>query len=87
MQHLHKKGDVVNVFQLSMREGLLFEGRAKIVRPMGSPQNEHYMVQFLGKDGKPSLGERYERFIDREGQDDPQAYIVTFNKRLGLKAA
>jgi hypothetical protein len=86
MKHLHKKGDVVNVFQLSFSKGLLFEGKATILKPLGNPQDEHYMVRFHGKDGKPSLGEDYERFIDRDGQDDPQTYIAAFNKKLATPA-
>jgi hypothetical protein len=84
MQHLCKKGDEVNVFQMSAREGLVFEGRATVLKPIGSVGDERYLVRFHGPDGKPSLGEEYERFVDREGQDDPQAYIKMFNKRLGV---
>lgn len=86
MQHLHKKGDVVNVFQMSAHKGLLFEGRATILKPTDEPGEERYLVRFHGRDGKPSLGEEYERWIDREGQDDPQAYIKAFNKRIGIAA-
>lgn len=85
MDYLHKKGNVVNVYQLSNSKGLLFEGRAKIVRPVGSVGAERYTVQFLDKDGKPALGEKYERFIDREGQEySPEEYIRNFNKRIGI---
>lgn len=81
---LWKKGDVVNIFQLSMAKGLELEGRAKVVKPLGG-WNEHYMVRFYRKDGKLER-ESYERFIDREGQTDPSAYIVEFNKRIGYVA-
>ena len=82
---LWKKGDVVNIFQLSMAKGLELEGRALVVKPLGG-YNEHYMVRFYRKkDGK--LGrEAYERFIDREGQTDPATYIIEFNKRIGFAA-
>jgi hypothetical protein len=86
MTTLFKKGDEVNIFQMSVSEGLLFEGRATVLKYIGSPGDpwdEHYMVRFHGRDGKPSLGEEYERFIDREGQGDPNEYVRTFNKRIG----
>ncbi len=28
----------------------------------------------------------HERFVDREGQDDPEAYRRKFNKRIGIAA-
>lgn len=83
---LFKKGDVVTIFQMSPSKGLLVEGKATIVRPL-SPSDEHYMVRFFDKSGRPEPGEGYERFIDREGQDNPQAYIKAFNKRIGYAAA
>ena len=85
--NLFKKGDAVNIFQMSVSKGLLFEGRATVLKPFGDGSDEHYMVRFHGKDGKPALGEEYERFIDRDGQGDPQQYIREFNRRIGYKAA
>lgn len=88
MKHLLKKGAVVNIFQMSYSEGLLFEGKATVVKPVGNGIDEHYMVRFhadVGKYNGPTP--TYERFIDREGQEDAQAYIKAFNKKLGLKAA
>lgn len=82
---LWKKGDVVNVFQCSMSKGLELEGRATIIKALGG-WDEHYMVRFHGKNGKPSLGEEYERFIDRDGQADAAAYVAEFNKRIGYVA-
>jgi hypothetical protein len=32
MKALHKKGDVVNIYQMSVSEGLLFEGKAVILK-------------------------------------------------------
>ena len=89
MQYLFKKGDVVNIFQMSMSKGLLFEGRATVVKPLDASDeyHPHYMVRFHGKNGKPALGEEYERFIDRDGQANPQAYICEFNKKIGYAAA
>ncbi len=84
MEHLHKKGDVVNVFQMSVGKGLLFEGKATILKPTDKPGEERYLVRFHGRDGKPQLGEEYERWIDRNGQSDPDAYIRETNKRLNV---
>ena len=58
-----------------------------VLKPFGDGSDQHYMVRFHGKDGKPALGEEYERFIDRDGRGDPQQYICDFNKRIGYKAA
>lgn len=88
MNHLLKKGAVVNIFQMSFNDGLLFEGKATVVKPVGNGSDEHYMVRFhadIGKYNGPTP--TYERFIDREGQADPDAYIKAFNKNLGIKAA
>lgn len=85
MTPLWKRGDVVNIFQLSYSAGLTLEGRATVVKPLAR-SNEHYMVRFHRKDGTVEQ-EAYERFIDREGQTDPAAYIVEFNKKCGIKTA
>lgn len=82
---LWKKGDVVNIFQLSGHKGLELEGRATVVKALGG-WNEHYMVRFHRKDGKIER-EAYERFIDRDGQTDAAAYIAVFNKRIGFEAS
>jgi hypothetical protein len=87
---LFKKGDVVNIYQMSVSKGLLFEGKATVLKYIGSPKDpydEHYKVRFHGRDGKPARGEDYERFIDRDGQGDPDEYIREFNKRIGYRAA
>lgn len=85
MKHLFKAGDVVNIFQLSGGKGLILEGRATVAKPIGNPQDEHYMVRFHRKNGEMEIGS-YERFIDREGQTDPEAYIKAFNKKIGYAA-
>lgn len=85
MTSLFKKGDVVNIFQLSVSQGLMFEGRATVMKSL-SRSDEHYMVRFHGRDGKPARGEEYERFIDRDGQAEPQRYIREFNKKIGHTA-
>ena len=86
---LFKKGDVVNIFQMSVQKGLIFEGKATVLKydPDAGPWDERYKVRFHGRDGKPSLGEEYWRFVDRDGQGDPEQYIREFNKRIGYKAA
>ena len=84
---LFKRGDVVNIFQMSVNRGLLFEGKATVRRYNGSPGDpwdEHYWVSFH-EDGKPTR-DQYQRFIDREGQGDPQQYVEDFNKRIGYRA-
>lgn len=85
MEALWKKGDDVTIFQLSWNKGLFVEGRAKITKVMGG-SNEHYMVRFYKKNGKTLERESYERFIDREGQTDPDEYIKKFNARIGVGA-
>jgi hypothetical protein len=89
MKPLWKKGDVVTIYQLCTRRGLMVEGKATVLKSLdGDYGHEHYMVRFHGKTGKPSLGQEYERFIDRDGQTgDPQDYIKAFNERIGYKAA
>lgn len=71
------------LFQCSFNKGLIFEGRAKIVKAFGG-WDEHYMVRFYNKKTGKLDREAYERFIDRDGQKDPDAYITEFNKRAGI---
>jgi hypothetical protein len=88
MKHLHKKGDVVNIFQMSVHKGLMFEGRATVLKPTGSVGDEYYLVRFHGRDDKPELGEEYERFVDRSGQEmPPEEYIAKINRDLNITAA
>lgn len=89
MKHLHKCGAIVNIYQMSPGKGLMYEGRATVVKPVGNASDEHYMVRFLADEDRDSSGMRptYEWFIDRDGQGDPQAYIAAFNKRIGYKVA
>lgn len=83
MQSVHsfKKGDVVTVFQCSPARGLEIEGKATVLKAHKNV-DEHYLVRFHGKNGKPSLGEEYDRFVDRDGQADPQTYVREFNARV-----
>ena len=83
---LFKKGDVVTIFQMDGRNGLIIEGKATVLKSLG-PDNwpeEYYKVRFHGPGGKPALGEEYDRFIDRDGQADPDQYVADFNRRLGI---
>lgn len=90
MASLFKRGDTVNIFQMSVSKGLLFEGRALVVRACGHGDgfDEHYMVEFEKDIPRYPSGHcpTYERFIDRDGQEDAQAYIKAFNKRIGYAA-
>lgn len=76
--HTFKVGDEVTIFQISPSKGLFIEGAAtirKIVRDV----DEQYLVSFTGEPN-----ETYERFIDREGQENPPKYVRSFNKRIGV---
>lgn len=79
--HSFDLGEYVNVFQMHPNKGLLFEGRAAIVEQV-EDVDEQYLVRFENEQD-----ETYERFVDREGQGDPQRYINWFNDKLGFKAA
>ena len=59
--HRMKVGAVVTIFQMHPRKGLMIEGKATILKKIADV-DEQYMVRFHGPDGKPSLGEEYERF-------------------------
>lgn len=76
--HTYDLGDRVNVFQMSPSKGLLFEGRAWITEKIDD-LDERYMVRF---DNAENDDDTYERFVDTQGQGDPQEYIREFNKRL-----
>lgn len=78
--HSFDLGDYVNIFQMSASKGLLFEGRAAIVEKVHDV-DEQYVVRFENEQG-----ETYERFVDREGQEDPKQYIREFNRRIGYAA-
>lgn len=79
--HSFDLGERVWVFQMSPSKGLLIEGRASIVEQVDDV-DEYYVVRF---DNEP--GETYERFVDRDGQENPEAYIREFNKKIGFKRA
>ena len=80
--HSFKKGDRVTVFQIS-NAGLLVEGLA-LVESLVSDVDEYYTVRFWNKRAHSWETETYERFIDRDGQDEPEEYIKSFNKKFGI---
>lgn len=75
--HTFDLGEKVAVFQMSPAKGLMFEGWATIVELI-EDVDEQYEVRF---ENEPD--ETYERFVDREGQEDPAAYRAEFNKKIG----
>lgn len=75
--HTYKKGDIVTVFCMSWNREIIVEGKARILRTLNT--DERYQVQFLDQKGKPVLGEKYERFVDPNGQADPVAYLADLN--------
>jgi len=78
--HSFDLGDYVSVFQMHPSKGLLLEGRAAIVDKVDDV-DEQYVVRFENEQD-----ETYERFVDREGQEDPTRYIREFNKKIGYAA-
>lgn len=78
--HSFDLGDIVTIFQMCPRRGLMIEGPAAIVE-LVDDLDERYVVRFRNE-----LDETYERFVDREGQNDPEAYRRAFNKRIGIAA-
>lgn len=80
--HSFDLGDIVTVFQMHPSKGLLVEGSAAIVDKV-EDVDEQYVVRFRGD----ADDDTYERFVDREGQANPQRYIKWFNDKLGLKVA
>lgn len=75
--HAYDLGEKVAIFQMSPAKGLMFEGWATIVE-LVDDVDEQFVVRF---ENEPD--ETYERFVDREGQEDPAAYIREFNKKIG----
>ena len=78
--HSFDLGDIVTIFQMSPSKGLMIEGPAAIVEIIDDVV-EQYIVRFRNEPD-----ETYERFVDREGQEDPEAYRREFNKRIGIAA-
>jgi hypothetical protein len=82
--HAFNLGDVVTVFQMSPAHGLMIEGTATIVELADA--DEYYEVRFRSDVADYSDIKdcpTYQRFIDRDGQADPEAYRRTFNRKIG----
>lgn len=77
LKHSFDLGEIVTVFQMDPRKGLLIEGRAAITKL--EDMDEYYGVRFRGKDR-----EVYARFVDVAGQEDPVQYVLDTNKKLGI---
>jgi hypothetical protein len=54
-----------------------------VIDPNG--MDEYYHVRFLDPKGKPQLGEEYDRFVDSQGQGDPDQYVKDINKKLNIR--
>ena len=78
--HSFKVGDEVTIFQMHPSKGLVIEGAAT-VRKRVKDVDEQYLVEFTTE-----AKETYERFIGREGQENPPKYVREFNKRIGKAA-
>ena len=76
MAHQYKAGDVVTVFQISLANELVIEGKATI-RKRVAEVDEQYRVEFANNPGVI-----YSRFVDSWGQNDPEKYLRDFNNRL-----
>jgi hypothetical protein len=76
MPHQYKAGDVMTVFQISLANELVIEGKATI-RKRVADVDEQYRVEFANKPGAI-----YSRFVDSWGQNDPEKYLRDFNNRL-----
>lgn len=79
--HSFKAGDEVTVFQMHPSKGLMIEGAATVHRLI-EDVDEQYQVLFVN-----DPGEVYERFLDKDGQENPPKYVREFNAKLGYKAA
>lgn len=83
--HTFKRNDTVTVFHMDWDGRLKIEGRATILRPI-KDVDEQYRVRFHDRDGKPALGEDYERFVDPYGQSDPDLYVIDTNNAIAAAA-
>jgi hypothetical protein len=83
--HSFDLGDIVTIFQMSPAKGLMIEGTATIVE-LVDDVDEYYVVRFREDVSEYSDIKEcptYQRFVDREGQQHPEAYRRSFNKRIG----
>ena len=75
--HSFDLGDIVTVFQMHPSKGLMIEGTAAIVEKI-EDVDEQYEVRFRNE-----MDATYERFVDRDGQNDPERYVREFNAKIG----
>lgn len=83
--HKFKAGDVVTIFQMHPRKGLMIEGKATVVNRVADVDEQYVVVFHQVREGE-NYGERYERFVDTWGQDKPDKYVREFNKKIGVAA-
>lgn len=69
--HSFRKGERVTIFARTMGGRFVIEGTGTIVKPVEGVDH-YYIVAF--PDG------RYQRFVDPDGQENPQAYVDKLNR-------
>jgi hypothetical protein len=77
VDHHFDLGDIVTIFQMSPANGLFIEGTAAIVERVADV-DEQYVVRFRNEQD-----ETYERFVDWQGQENPEQYVKDFNRKIG----
>lgn len=76
--HSFKKNDRVAVINQTWGGKYIVEGWAIILKPI-EDMDEQYRVRFL-RNGKPQLGEEYDRFIDPDAQKHPERFVTRLNQ-------
>jgi len=75
--HTFERGTKVSIINCTMGGKFIVEGEAVILNKVKGV-DEQYRVRFL-RNGKPSLGEEYERFVDPQAQQDPVHFVQVMN--------
>lgn len=75
--HTFKRGDKVWVINRTWGGKFIVEGQAVILKTRKGV-DEQYQVRFI-RNGEPSLGEEYDRFIDPNAQRHPELYVNAMN--------
>lgn len=75
--HTFKRGAKVWVINSTMGGKFIVEGQAVILSKV-KDVDEQYRVRFM-RNGEPSLGEEYERFVDPHAQRHPELYVNAMN--------
>ena len=75
--HTFKRGDKVWIINCTYGGKYILEGQAVILSRV-KDDDEQYRVRFI-RNGQPSLGEEYERFVDPQAQRHPELYINAMN--------